>query len=1015
MGDEPFDLVECLHDTADWFRLKKRTIGEFFNPPDADKIENKRICLLCFESGATKRKCCNQLYCDHCYTKNQLCPYCGTSTRQEKLTGATFAVQSFSEHEECRCCLEPGTKRRCCGAYYCDECYYKLPQCRGCEAPTGNKPKLSAQWRGSVTSIVLSWLTTIFIIAGVIAGILTLMQNESQVKTLMSGYKCYGFWKDCTVDKCLDMDWSVAMGTEALPPLSSWKNCNLDSRSKLISKACIYDQQMYDSTDGHLGYDMCTDMFQEGLYIFEDTFEHWSPPTDVTDPWSDGASTDDLYVPVNPMVSAPWFNVVNGFSTPYCGVAEHLGENNALTFSGSDGREAETMDLDLSPGGWLEAELFIAPIGFDVSNPNCKSSYQGVIRVEYSTNGGNDWVIMDSFDAWKYRQEKFFPVKFPIPAGSDAATSHTRFRFRQDGSFQASRDHWALDNVRVLRFLPTNWYVYDLMVTNINKARSVIQLAQCCFDTDWCETRLTLDEMDSCGKYYEWYNGRNYFIRGAELYVMICFFINIIKWAYLCVVDYLLHQKYPFQDEWEDLTKIDRFMQYIPKRYRPKKDIASLVGNIHSSARLAAELGSVFQDDEGSGEVIKTEEDKLAERKEQQAKIKKEKKLLKERMKNRNFKGSQSLAVDEEKEQESDDEDAQLDSLFGAPPEEKPKDKGNDNMDDFKKTNVGMLRVPFETKVNWKWTMFFRNWTFIVFAIAAMTKMTTTSYYVVNQPYVAFGKYDGNMAVTSAGLFLIACFCDLKEIYFCVKKVVPCRQEWVPQITLDLQEDISSLFIGPHVVKLSDISEFTTFPDIFAILMAFAYIIGCFPWCLFSIILRDQFLDFEAMRVVTPTLGCVLAFRAIFGPGMIIKALFSLYYFFAVEPKTRERFGAALSNDKAKMAAFWTAISFSLGSYIIFGIIMYDYADIVAQLMILIGAIYGIFTGCMHSLPIHPWMYLTIIRGGVWMKVKKSQRCPCIYWGSSCNELHDMDEVFVIWSEDQIRFLNYLKGGVGAV
>ena len=52
------------------------------------------------------------------------------------------------------------------------------------------------------------------------------------------------------------------------------------------------------------------------------------------------------------------------------------------------------------------------------------------------------------------------------------------------------------------------------------------------------------------------------------------------------------------------------------------------------------------------------------------------------------------------------------------------------------------------------------------------------------------------------------------------------RSEWVPLITLDLQEDISSLFIGPHVIKLSDISEFTSFPDWFAIFMAVGYILG---------------------------------------------------------------------------------------------------------------------------------------------------------------------------------------------
>ena len=86
-----------------------------------------------------------------------------------------------------------------------------------------------------------------------------------------------------------------------------------------------------------------------------------------------------------------------------------LAKKNALTFSGENDRYAETLDVDLSVGGWLEAELFIAPIGFDISNPKCKSSYAGSIDVEFSTNEGVDWAELDHFDAWKWRQESFFP------------------------------------------------------------------------------------------------------------------------------------------------------------------------------------------------------------------------------------------------------------------------------------------------------------------------------------------------------------------------------------------------------------------------------------------------------------------------------------------------------------------------------------------------------------------------------------------------------------------------------
>ena len=60
---------------------------------------------------------------------------------------------------------------------------------------------------------------------------------------------------------------------------------------------------------------------------------------------------------------------------------------------------------------------------------------------------------------------------------------------------------------------------------------------------------------------------------------------------------------------------------------------------------------------------------------------------------------------------------------------------------------------------------------------------------------------------------------------------MPCRDDWVPLITVDLQEEVSSLFIGPHTIELSQISEITAFPDSFAIIVAIAYWVGCIPWC----------------------------------------------------------------------------------------------------------------------------------------------------------------------------------------
>jgi len=982
---------QCWRVTKRETRKACKSLIEFFYPPEPVPQENVRICLLCFESGATKRKCCNQLYCDHCYTKNRACPYCLATTKKEKMTGATFAVASFSEHEECRCCLDPGVKRRCCGAYYCDDCYYKLPQCRGCEAPVGRQQAQIANLRATVLTIILSWVATIFFIAAVVAFAIVFSTSEAKTEVMMSNYKCYGLFKTCTVDICAESQPEVALGVAAIDALSNWRSCTLDSIVKIESKACIFDQQLYDSTQQQMGYDLCMGTFPNGVFVFEDTFEAWTNGT----------------VQSNLMKSAYWDQINAGYSTSFCGVAQHLGGLHALTFSGPESRYAITRDVDVSTGGWLEAEIFIPPVGFDVTNPNCKSSYQGVLHVQYSIDHGVTWVDMALFDAWQWRQATFFYQKFPVPPGSPAATKATRFRFIQL-AFEASRDHWALDNVRVLKFLPDDWHTVPQFTSNLQYTESWMQKAQCCFDTDWCETRLTQEEMDDCAHLFPWYNGRRYLLRGMELYVCIVVLVNVMKFLYVCIMEWVIHKRFPFQDEYMDLANMDRIVKYLPPRFRPKKTLESFVSNIHLSARLAAELGAAFKDTEGEGEIKKTEADIAAEKEAERKRLKAEKKKLKQRMKSKKFQGS-TLAVTQEVESD-DEEEAKHDTLETIKPV--GGEEATSEMDKFKRTNVGMLRVPFDTKVDHFWIKFFRNLVLFNFGLFTFIKLITTSSYVVHQPVAVFGQLSGDASFTSLGVFFFAMCCDWKEIYYCLKNVVPCRPEWVPYITIDLQEDISALFIGKYSISIKDINEINAFPPSFGFACAAAYIIGCFPFCLFSLVLRDQFLQYTAMRMCAPILGLIMLFRAILGPSFIIKIIFSLFYLFATDPKSRERVGVACLQERTWTTGFFACFSFGLAGAIFCAFVLYSFLTVAFGVALAFGFFYGVFSGCYHSLPIRPWMVLTMVRGGVWMRVKKKQRCPCIYWGSFCSDIHDAEEIFIIYPEDPIKFLNHIKGGL---
>jgi hypothetical protein len=176
---------------------KPLKVGVRSTPSSTAKII---ICSKCMEPTAMKRKCCNALYCDHCYTKTDSCPHCGVQTKQEALTGATYQVQVFSEHEECRCCLDPGILRKCCNNYYCDDCYYKVPNCRSCGDLVGKVGKnnwLLGLSPATIMNALLGWAVTIFVVAIAIIMMGIIITVELRKPITIFNNKCYGFFRTC--------------------------------------------------------------------------------------------------------------------------------------------------------------------------------------------------------------------------------------------------------------------------------------------------------------------------------------------------------------------------------------------------------------------------------------------------------------------------------------------------------------------------------------------------------------------------------------------------------------------------------------------------------------------------------------------------------------------------------------------------------------------------------------------------------------------------------------------------
>ena len=505
-------------------------------------------------------------------------PNCKVATRREKLTGATYTLTVFSEHEECRTCLDPGLLRRCCGNYYCDECFYSNPICRSCNTPINDAKHLRHISRAVWASVILGWSTTIFFILSIITAIILISINESKVPIGIYNYQCFGFFRTCNVNVCLAMNESVALGTAPLPPLSSYQFCSLNSLYKLEAPACVYDRQLYVSTDSHLGYDVCKSSFNQGTFIFEDNFENWKNSNNLS---------------TNLMKSALWSNIANGKTSTDCGMNPLSRPDTphgkySLTFYGNSDRYAETKDMNVASGGWLEFDLLLAPLTYDALYPLCPANFAGNVFVYYSIDHGATWVQLFFYDSTIYRIQGFFHQQLVLPTA--ALTTQTRFKFEQP-YYTAGRDGWALDNVKILRKLPSDWNMIDTFKTNVAYTLNRIQYAQCCFDTDWCQTRYSEEDMKSCSTNFPiWYDGINFQIRAIEIILLVAVLINIFKFIYVSFMNYLMRKKLPFQEEVEDLLKFDFILKYIPVRYRPNQRATTQADDAHMLARIKNDM-----------------------------------------------------------------------------------------------------------------------------------------------------------------------------------------------------------------------------------------------------------------------------------------------------------------------------------------------------------------------------------------------------------------------------------------
>ena len=139
------------------------------------------------------------------------------------------------------------------------------------------------------------------------------------------------------------------------------------------------------------------------------------------------------------------------------------------------------------------------------------------------------------------------------------------------------------------------------------------------------------------------------------------------------------------------------------------------------------------------------------------------------------------------------------------------------DLDLIRRQNMSLLRIPFDIQVD-EWlikSFFWGSW--IVFAIFFVLELAVSRTYTIFQPFQPFGlnQYQQTVKLSSVLIFLLAVYLDAKEIYSAIRQVVPFRKEWAPLVTIDLSEEVKSLFIGSHQIPISDIKEYHTYPKTF--------------------------------------------------------------------------------------------------------------------------------------------------------------------------------------------------------
>jgi hypothetical protein len=451
---------------------------------------------------------------------------------------------SFPSEIECRMCLERGIFRRCCKSYYCHQCYYRAGHCPRCNKPTPLTGLAAAAWmekeEPSKLAVGISWAISAIIVILTITALALLCWNVSTLPVTISGQHCRGWLPTCNLEVCIEHSGQYedeeSSGGLFLPATQLYADCNRSTSSyQVVASACVYDWEAYVWSNHSFGYDLCISSPREeqsssssdqlrlytkenaGVYVFDDDFEY---------PLKEA--------------SAPWEEIINGRYSNACGINPHpskrgshgtfrpLENKNALVFGGKQRRHATTQGLNVEFGGTIEFHLKLGPlIQDDLSSSECLPAFEGDVTLEFKVND-EIWKTIDTYPAWKYRGEFHF-ISEDIPL--EARSNSTQFRIQQP-SFDERRDHWAVDDFRVMSRLKPQSAEYKELK---RRQSEEVLLAQCCMDTNQCsrfdKRRISFDR-DQCQNVISTRTNGRRRMKSSELLLVFTVLFTLSKLLY---------------------------------------------------------------------------------------------------------------------------------------------------------------------------------------------------------------------------------------------------------------------------------------------------------------------------------------------------------------------------------------------------------------------------------------------------------------------------------------------------